>query len=353
IDYVWTRTSGSINADIVKTITDTFLNQYDGFSNYQKLYDITVDFDYTFTKDNSLYTDLAKIYITYGASQDSFNLIKEGTPQSFSYTFEFDSATESGFEVKFEISNGQLDLSNMDYSYLFKCIENPSGNIVLQQEFEVSYPYNFYRTTEHLLVDIDYSFVNNPNGITYYNTYGRTNKFEIIFQVKARGEWYEQVYAKSTSTAEIYTFDLSQFIITNQLRYLEDFKIKFVLIGEDTEIIVSSISLRNQMEIKEFYRIIDLESGFVSEWIEFNSGTILKLSDLAYLPNKFTIEYKVIDPAGNEATVSTYNGGFEYLGFSTEKTLTWTDDNIDLNSVSQIDRTLSITADFGGIPNLD
>ncbi|KKM82317.1 hypothetical protein LCGC14_1320820, partial [marine sediment metagenome] len=86
VNYSWTRTSGSLNADVSKTITDPLLNRYDGFSNYQKLYNVTIEFDYTFTKNNSLYADFAKFYINYGASQDSFNLIKDGNQHSFSYT---------------------------------------------------------------------------------------------------------------------------------------------------------------------------------------------------------------------------------------------------------------------------
>ncbi|KKK57466.1 hypothetical protein LCGC14_3054180, partial [marine sediment metagenome] len=68
---------------------------------------------------------------------------------------------------------------------------------------------------------------------------------------------------------------------------------------------------------------------------------------------KFTIEYKVIEPSGNEAILSTYNGGFNYIQHSTEAQLTLTDNDVDLNSVIPTERTISFTADFGGTALLD
>ncbi|GAH67827.1 unnamed protein product, partial [marine sediment metagenome] len=206
---------------------------------------------------------------------------------------------------------------------------------------------------EHLVIDIDYSLICFDDGIIYQNFYGRTNKFEIIYQIKARGSWYDYVYAKSASISETYTFDITQFIINNQLHYLEDFRVLFVIIGDNTELTINELSFRNEMNIKEYYRITDLDSGYVTDWISFESDTIFKLHDLDYLCSKFTLEYKVIDPADNEAITSIYNGGYNYILYSTETSLTWTDDIIDLNSATSSERTLTFTADFGGIPNLD
>ncbi|KKL04789.1 hypothetical protein LCGC14_2612550, partial [marine sediment metagenome] len=116
VNYSWTRTNGFVNADIVKTIADSFLNRYDALSNFQKLYNITIEFDYTFTKNNSLYADLAKFDIIYGSSQDSFDLNKDGASHTFSYKFVFDSSSSNSFNVMFNTSNGLLELEGMNYT---------------------------------------------------------------------------------------------------------------------------------------------------------------------------------------------------------------------------------------------
>ncbi|KKK49634.1 hypothetical protein LCGC14_3133090, partial [marine sediment metagenome] len=148
IDYSYTRTQGPINADISQIIGDVnhLLNQYDdpGFPNYQKLYDVTVSFDYKFTKDpaHSTYSDYANFELTRGANVISDPLTKDGITNPYSTSFVFDSNSLNDFTVKFEISNGELILSNMNYDIKFKCLDL-SGNIILQQDFEVNYPYEF------------------------------------------------------------------------------------------------------------------------------------------------------------------------------------------------------------------
>ncbi|KKL81259.1 hypothetical protein LCGC14_1996550, partial [marine sediment metagenome] len=239
----------------------------------------------------------------------------------------------------------------------FKCLDL-SGNIILQQDFEVNYPYEFQRTSEYLFIDIDYGLVTVDDGQTYHTTpqYGSvTDKLNIIYQIKSRGTWYESVY--STSTSEDKTgvnarpFDINQFLLSQQAPYFEDFRVIFVIIGDNTELSVNSIKLRNEVEISEYYRITDLLSGSVSDWTKFDSSVITKLNELGDLPGKFILEYKVIEPSGNEAILSTYNSGYNYIQYSVETPLTIIDDQIDLNP-SQ-DRTLLFNADFGGISSLD
>ncbi len=106
--------------------------------------------------------------------------------------------------------------------------------------------------------------------------------------------------------------------------------------------------------VEEFYRIIDLEKGATTEWIQFNSEKVNKLNHLGDLPDKFRIEYKVFDLANNQGVNITYNQDFEYVRFSTETSITWVDDTIDLNSVLASERELIFDGSgFGGVPSLD
>ncbi|GAH67862.1 unnamed protein product, partial [marine sediment metagenome] len=189
IDYSYSKTGGNINADITKTINDNFLNRYDtGFSNYKKLYDITIEFDYRFTKELPQYGDLAKFLI----DATEYDLIRDGSWHSFSETSEFDSTSKDSFDLKFTASNGLLELNNMDYSLVFKCIDT-NDHIFLQQDFNVEYPFDFQYPIEQPFIEIDYSLVCFDDGLTYYNTFGRNDKLEIIYNIKADGLWYESV----------------------------------------------------------------------------------------------------------------------------------------------------------------
>ena len=52
----------------------------------------------------------------------------------FSDVFEFNSQDLNDFNVEFNISNGCLELDNMNYGVKFKCLDI-SGKIILQQTF--------------------------------------------------------------------------------------------------------------------------------------------------------------------------------------------------------------------------
>ncbi|KKL62111.1 hypothetical protein LCGC14_2188470, partial [marine sediment metagenome] len=235
-----------------------------------------------------------------------------------------------------------------------------SDNIVLHQSFLVEFPDEsnipqFEKEFGLWVINTTYDFVTINDGLTYYNKYGRTNKLEIIFNIKADGSWYNEAYIYSTSTSEVQklSFDVSQYMRNNALDSFEDFEIEYVVSGHSTDLLVNEITLENNYQILEFYRIIDLNSGQVSAWTKFDSSEIATLNELGSLSEKFTIEYKVIEPSGNEAILSTYNGGFNYIQHSTETQLTLTDNDIDLNSVISTERTISFTADFGGTALLD
>ena len=68
------------------------------------------------------------------------NLDTDGDLHSIpTFTFEFDASLYDNFDVKFEISNGELQLSDMEYTIQFKCLDL-SDKIRLQQDFEIEYP---------------------------------------------------------------------------------------------------------------------------------------------------------------------------------------------------------------------
>ncbi|KKN03369.1 hypothetical protein LCGC14_1108360, partial [marine sediment metagenome] len=251
LDASWTRTQGPINADISKTITDAFLNNfltnYNSFDNYQNLSDVTVSFDYTFTNNNSLYLDFALFEITYGTTTISDSLTRDGSQHTYSRTFEFDSTSLDDFSVKFNISNGDLILNNLDYNVTFKCLAT-NDQILLQQMFELNFPNESSLSQEDkdngmFIIDTTYSLLTVSDILDdfYYNTYGRQGKFEIVYGIKADGKWCSSIFSTNSSEALTRRFKVYEFMETNNLDTFEDFNTTFVIIGNNTDLTVSQV----------------------------------------------------------------------------------------------------------------
>ncbi|KKN00411.1 hypothetical protein LCGC14_1138120, partial [marine sediment metagenome] len=67
-----------------------------------------------------------------------YGLTKDGLEHTFKETFEFDSASRSGFDIKFDISNGLLELQGMEYTFIFKAIDT-TDKILLGQNFNLEF----------------------------------------------------------------------------------------------------------------------------------------------------------------------------------------------------------------------
>ncbi|KKM90989.1 hypothetical protein LCGC14_1233060, partial [marine sediment metagenome] len=347
-------------ADITQTITNGFLNQYDGvYPNYKDFYDINTTFNYRFTKNITDINDFAEFTI----DGNTFSLTKDGLWNQFSEVIVFDSTLKDDFDVMFKISNGFLELDNMGYEYKFKFVDL-NDQILLQQDFEIEFteeesllPLRNFKNIDFLIYN-SYTFTTSTDGDIYYNTYGRTDKLEIIYKIKANGQWYSSIHSTSVADSGINYFNVSRFMLDNHLTVFQDFAIEYVVIGDNSELTVDYITLNcstYSRQLQEFYRIIDNNLGAVSEWILFNSSasTITILDDFGKLPSNFTIEYKVVDVAGTVGINTTYNGEYNYILYSEERSITLDDDEIDLNS--QINRGISFanTGQFNDILYLD
>ncbi|KKL86597.1 hypothetical protein LCGC14_1943140, partial [marine sediment metagenome] len=245
INYNYLPTSGNIYADITKTIADPFLNNYSGFANYQELFDITINFTYSLSVNDPIYANFAKFYI--GATEYS---LPQAQTTFISPTFEFDSASPT--VIKFKVSNADLVLSDMNYDMQFKCI-NTSGNVVLQQSFLVEFPgaglTQFEKDNGKWFIDTTYAFTAISDGITYYNTYGDTDKLQLRYSIQADGpggiQWYygARIYTTSSTESDTDRFDVSQFMATNSLTSFENFSIEYVMTGDGSILDVTDLTL--------------------------------------------------------------------------------------------------------------
>ena len=95
---------------------------------------------------------------------------------------------------------------------------------------------------------------------------------------------------------------------------------------------------------EHYYRIINLNNSFTSGWTRFNPQDIDLLGDLGFLPSVFRLEYKSLDPSGNQGLISSYNNGYEFVRFSRETSFDYLSfgDSVNLNSDYDRDRELRI-----------
>ncbi|KKN58657.1 hypothetical protein LCGC14_0549880, partial [marine sediment metagenome] len=355
LNYTYIQFQGSI----IKTVNDNFLNRYDtGFSNYKKLYNITTKFNYRFTKNNSAFQDLAQ----FSMNGNNFLLTKDNSWHSFEETVEFDSTSQNSFDFTFNISNGLLELDNMNYTLLFTAMDT-NDHVLLGQNFNIEF--NGEADLHELkniigvqfLLSASYNFTQTQDGKIYYNSFGRTNLFEIIYKIKADGVWYNNsYYATNLGETKIEVFNITQFMKNNGLSFFQDFAIEFVVSGNSSELTVDSVFLNATTDtkyIQEYYRIIDNIMGTVSRWKVLNSSAISVLDDLGELPDNFSIEYSVIDFAGNEGINTTYNTNYQNIIFSREKTITLSDDTIDLNLGGSREISFANTGQFDNTQFLD
>ncbi|MFX1478400.1 MAG: hypothetical protein ACFFCI_09725, partial [Promethearchaeota archaeon] len=118
----WTKTSGEIYSTISKDIDFSFLDRYDGEANYQKLYNVTIEFVYRYSNYTS-YSEFAQL----DYNENSYSLTKDEVWHIATLNFEFDSLNVPNFSIIFNITNGLLELnSNLNYTIFFKCLLNTS-----------------------------------------------------------------------------------------------------------------------------------------------------------------------------------------------------------------------------------
>lgn len=122
VDYNWTYISGDIYSIIDRDLDFSFLNKYDsGYDNYQKLYNITINFRYRFSNYTSH---------DYVANIGLVGLITDGDWNEGCYSFDFNSENYDLTNVFFNVSNGLLEISEINYIIFFKCLNVYEGDNV-------------------------------------------------------------------------------------------------------------------------------------------------------------------------------------------------------------------------------
>lgn len=166
-EYNYTTTEGDIYSSLSKSIDYSFLNRYDSDTDYQKLYNITTQFHYRFT-NTSKYSNFTEFII----DSHEHTLMDSGEWEFFSFNFEFNSTNVDAFETLFNVSNGILEIKNMNHTLKFNCLDT-SNRVALGQYYSFDLP-----------ISLDYQQRHRGNW---------SLNFTIDFDNTYTEEWYNQL----------------------------------------------------------------------------------------------------------------------------------------------------------------
>ncbi len=246
VQYNWTTTSGSIYASIQKSINYTILNYYDSFTNYQKIFNVSIDFSYTFSNYTN-YTYLAKL--AYDTT--TFNLNVSGNWYNFSQSFIFNSSTANSFDLTFNITNGLLELNNLNYSIWFKCLDL-ENRTKLYQYFKLEPQLEtldwYEKTHSRMILNISYVFTNTSYLVDYNNSIDFSY---LLFKINVLSEsgWVFSSYSYNNSKTDTLSVNLYQILSSNSKSQFYNFSLEIYISGNNSQVTISDLDLYNKFEI--------------------------------------------------------------------------------------------------------
>ncbi|MEJ2248444.1 MAG: hypothetical protein P8Y97_02145, partial [Candidatus Lokiarchaeota archaeon] len=238
VDYEWVRKGGEIEASVTKQIDSSFLDRFDNstFDNYKDQITVDLSFDYTFTKYNS-----DDSYAIVEFNDTVIRQTLDGT--LFEYKFNYDSILDNdGFMVNFTIVNGSLHIWNFNIDFEYECIEKLTNYHELTQTFIWDYPKEWNFTDYSLLfLNTTYDFNMDESDLL---TYTESNKLEISIDLLIPSYGWvttESNFINQDSIGTI-SFDVREFHNAHpEFQPSEDIRIKFIVTGNNSELIVSNI----------------------------------------------------------------------------------------------------------------
>ncbi|MEJ2250562.1 MAG: hypothetical protein P8Y97_13030, partial [Candidatus Lokiarchaeota archaeon] len=216
---------------------NNFLN-FNEDSDYLEKFDVSLSFQYTYTRNDPDFSDYAKISVhnAINAPNDQSLSTETGT-HFYSSDFEFDSASLDSFQVEFDISNTHLQISQFHIEAEFQCLLDPVGS-KLEQEFRVSLPPEKRQSGNQarygdFKVKTDVKF--NDNGKS-------GNSMEIFVEIYNDATLKNTSFVESINTNGSYSFNftLRDFVPIGEP--ITHFEIVYVLSGDLAEMIISNIS---------------------------------------------------------------------------------------------------------------
>ncbi|KKL59990.1 hypothetical protein LCGC14_2209800, partial [marine sediment metagenome] len=351
VDYTTVRDVHKIDFEVIWDITDVTFNLME-FIKYSHKTNVSIDID---------------VDIYNFSSQTWFEIESEINSQTFD---------DDSFALSTDFYNGSNHVRLRFQSDTWETFNEKGFKLLLDR---LIIDYEYYNAVYGYLGDSQYfSFIadNEVWNVSMYYLDGQ-NKIFIAYMEPdpSNPNRFEYNWDSIQSASGALTNDSIDIIFhlkdifnsTNDIRYrfIADFDLPIsqFTVGNGIEsfeytpanpLTPVSFTHKETAYYREFYRIIDNTMGIVHGWAQFNSSEVSILEDLSStLPMNFTIEYRVIDYAGNEGTNTTYNSNYQSIIFSREKAIILSSDTIDLNLGGNRMISFANTGQFNNIQFLD
>ena len=229
IEYNWTKTAGNIYSYFSKDVSYSFMNLYDSNSIYQKLYNISVNFRYVFTNYTS-YNHSANFTI----ESIEYNLTIDNSWHDFDIDFVFNSNSKDNFSINFNITNGLLEISEMNYTIIFNCLDVDSKTRLYQYyKLDPVFNLNYYEKTEgemYLNFTVDFT---GRYTIKYDYYYPISEAlFLIIVNVQTEDSWINISYEYNLTESKIISLNILELINNNSKSEFRDFTLELYVVGD-------------------------------------------------------------------------------------------------------------------------
>ncbi|MBS3741868.1 MAG: hypothetical protein KGY74_07090 [Candidatus Cloacimonetes bacterium] len=296
-EYNYTTTGGNVYTSISKSIDYSFLNRYDSDADYQKLYNITCEFQYKFT-NTSKYTNFTQFTI----DSNEHTLTDSGNWESFSFNFEFDSSSADAFNILFNVSNGLLEIKNMNYTIKFKCLDT-SNRVALGQYYSFDLPISldYLQQTRGNFI-LNYSINFNATEDTFYNFYNQVNNSYLNIRIAAYhedGADYIYYYNTNSSFEQDFSINITDYFNSLGKSNLKDLVFKIAMCGNPSNLSLDNMTLFDYDS--DFYQVdfVNISDSLV---ISRQNITLSWKSSDRYISNvEIEQQYK------NEAVAMIYN----------------------------------------------
>lgn len=244
IDYNWTKTAGNIYSSFSKEIYFDFLDRYENYTAYQNLLNITLEFRYSFSN----YTGY-DYSANFTIETNNYNLSVDGSLNDLEFSFTFNSILRTNFTILFNITNGLLEISEMNYTMTFNCLDSQNRTVLYQYlAIEPTFSLDNYEKTEcEIFLTFDYDFSAGVGEHDYFNSIDN-HLFSFIINVSSEDSVISLEYGYDLSKSKSFELNLREVITNNSKDEFRDVSIEIYLSGDQSSLEFDTLAIKRKYE---------------------------------------------------------------------------------------------------------
>lgn len=220
-------------------------------------YDVLINNNYT-CRDipfKGAYNDgIDQFYVESDVSAEDYHFYMDAVDyswldtdwESFFYNFEFNSTNLDQFDIFFNVSNGLLELKDMNYTIKFKCLDT-NDRVALGQSYSFDLPLSldYLQQTRGNFI-LNYSLNFNATTDTFYNFFNQINYSYLLVRINATHETgTDTIYTLNTNSSidQIYSLNITDALNNLSKNSLRDLSFEIYTCGNPTNLSLDNMTL--------------------------------------------------------------------------------------------------------------